>query len=179
MTLVLETGAGLTNANTYLLVTVADAYHTLRCNAGWSGDADVKEAALIRATEWIDRTFDFMGEIKNAGDSGSNLNIQALAWPRSQVFHEDNYLIDPDTLPTQVVDATAEAALAALLGPFDPVLKGPRVGSLTEQVGRISQTRSFTASGQEARIQVPTAYLILKPLLARGGAHGHSGLVRT
>lgn len=179
MALVVEDGTGLTNANAYVDVDTVDAYHVLRCNKGWSGSTEAKDAAIVRATEWIDRTFDFMGEIKNAGDSASSLDIQALAWPRNQVFHEEGYLVDPDSLPIQVVNAAAEVALVALTGVLDPSVRGPLVRSMTERVGRVTQTRSLTAAGQAEQVDIPTVYLILKPLLARGGAGGHSGLVRT
>lgn len=180
MALVVEDGTGLTTANAYVNVAFVDAYHQLRCNEGWSGNTSAKEAAIIRATEWIDRTFDFMGDIKNQGDTASSLDKQALAWPRSQVFHSDGYLVDTDSLPVELQNACAEVALVAIVhGNLDPVVVGPRVQQGTERVGRVAQTRTFGAAGAGARVEIPIAHQIMKPFLARGGAHGESGLVRT
>lgn len=60
MTLILETGAGLTDSNSYADVETADAFHADRDNAAWSAASDTaKASALIRATDYIDANYIF------------------------------------------------------------------------------------------------------------------------
>jgi hypothetical protein len=77
MGFVVEDGTG-TNplANSYVSLAEANAYHTDRNNAAWTGTDAVKEAALVRATDYLDQTY--AGRWK-----GEPLtDTQALAWPR-------------------------------------------------------------------------------------------------
>lgn len=57
MTLIVEDGTGIISANSYGMITEADAYFTARANTAWTGDDTVKSAALIAACDYQERKF--------------------------------------------------------------------------------------------------------------------------
>lgn len=60
MSIIVETGEGLTNSNSYASVSAADAHYTDRPSDVWSGaSASEKATALIKATDYIDATYIF------------------------------------------------------------------------------------------------------------------------
>ena len=125
MTLIVEDGTGLPNAESYASVSFADDYHAKRGNAAWAGLVDAsKEAFLRRGTEYIDAVYTFKGHRLT--------DTQALAWPR-----------DVEGVPLAVQRATAELALRSINGDLMPD-SGPQVKS--ETVGPISVTYMDGAS---------------------------------
>lgn len=107
MALIVETGSGAADAESYVSVSDANAYHTARGNAAWTGSESVKEAALRRATDYMLQSYAQRWQ----GDRVSE--TQALDWPRSGVYAH-GYLIASDTVPAAVANACAELALRAL-----------------------------------------------------------------
>lgn len=103
-TLVLETGAGLENANSYASVAEADDILDPQNNtAAWDAATDAaKGDVLIWATRLLDQHVRWSG-YKATED-------QALRWPRYNVYDRDGYLIDSDIVPVPVKQATAELA---------------------------------------------------------------------
>ena len=58
MTVRVETGEGVANANSYIGVGYADSYHALRGNTAWAAATlNARRQALIRACDYIDRRF--------------------------------------------------------------------------------------------------------------------------
>ncbi len=106
MSLVIETGAGISGANSYANVATVDAYHAARGNAAWTGAEAVKEAAIFRAMNYLD-ALSWKG-IKADRDN-------PLSWPRVCVRDRDGYQIDTDTVPQGVVNALSEAALREIV----------------------------------------------------------------
>lgn len=109
MAMIVEDGTGLSSANSYLSIADADAYHSNRGNARWTGADAVKEAALIKATDYIEREYGtrWASGYKATAD-------QALSWPRINAWDKAGYAIDNDIVPGAVEQATAELALTAL-----------------------------------------------------------------
>lgn len=114
----LDATVGGPNANAYAEVADADTYFDERLQAAnWTGesDEDVKERALIMATRRVD-AFDFEGvKVSTA---------QALKWPRIDAYDEDDEEYPTDAIPTVVLYATYELALAYLndvAGSTDPL----------------------------------------------------------
>lgn len=103
--LVVETGAGLSNSNSYCTTDEADEYHEMRLhNTTWTDSSDdTKEAALMWATKLLDSNVKFDG-LKYTED-------QALEWPRDGVLDRGGYEIDVDEIPSFLKDATAEFAM--------------------------------------------------------------------
>ncbi len=59
MTFTAHTGVSGADYNSYISVEDADAYHTDRANTDWTGTTATKQAALIRATDYIDTVYVF------------------------------------------------------------------------------------------------------------------------
>ena len=134
MTIVVEDGSGKATANSYAAVADADGYHLARRNDPWflSSDADLKAAALIRSTAYIDATY----RLRFSG-LRTFRRAQALEWPRlgAYVKYSDanllfvqeqggygyaywNYdFIPNNVVPVEVVNAVCEGALREMVEP--------------------------------------------------------------
>jgi hypothetical protein len=125
MALVIEDGTGLANAESYISVTDATAYHTARGNSAWAALATdtVREQLLRKAT-------DYMREVYRLRWKGVRESLtQALDWPRFNVSIDDvSYgnipgYVPAHTVPAEVKSACAELALKAATGDLAPDLK--------------------------------------------------------
>ncbi len=86
MTLVVEDGTGITNANAYVSVAAADSYFAARNNTVWSSKTTAeKEAAILYATSFLDAAFLWIGHITH--------DEQALGWPRGWAYDHEDRLI--------------------------------------------------------------------------------------
>lgn len=136
MTLIVEDGTQVANANGYITKAFADAYHTLIGNSDWSGSDADKELAIIQATSSIELLYG------SKYLSQRLVGNQSLLWPRYSFY--DNYLniITQGTIPTSLQNAVAEAALMALAGTsmFPEVNQNTNIKQLTDVVGPISET---------------------------------------
>lgn len=103
MPLIVEDGTLPAGANSFADLAEADAYHAARLRAAWTGEVTdaQKEAALIRASDWLNRKVTWAGH-KISG-------TQRMAWPRLGVATHDG-AIPADEIPAQVVDACCELA---------------------------------------------------------------------
>lgn len=108
----IDTTLGTSTANSYVSVEDADSYLASVGASTWTGTDEAKEAALIRATQYIDGKF-------RGSWNGRKLNgrSQALDWPRYGATDCDGNSID-QTIPVEIVKATCEAALRELTSPF-------------------------------------------------------------
>jgi hypothetical protein len=167
---VVETGAGLATATSYVSVAFANAYHAGRRQTAWTGGVADKEAALIKATEYIDVTMgaNFYGEPKNAGYDGTD--PQALAWPRVYAYDEDTGReIDPDSVPIAVQQATCEIALVALTeGTLFPASDATRTFRRREVAGRV-EIDTWTDGVSTDFPLVRLSLLKLRPLMRIAG----------
>jgi len=123
-TIIKETGAGSSDANSYASRSDGNAYADSRLHStAWTGASDDdKDRALIQATRTIDQEFQFNGYKANQS--------QALAWPRIECPDPDQpgysshlalrfipgAYVDPTIVPVDVVNATCELAIALLAG---------------------------------------------------------------
>lgn len=157
MALIVETGAVVAGAESYISVADCTSYHSNRNNVLWTGADAVKEAALRKATSYIDNKYltRWLGYRKDKD--------QSLRWPRGGVPVTDSALgsltyLDNTTIPQCLKDATCEAALRFLSAELAPDLKrGGRVSSVN--VGGIQQSFEQGASPN-------TLYQIIDQLLA-------------
>ena len=105
----------------YGTVAAADAYHAARANAAWTGEEPAKQAALLRASAYIDGKYQFQNArgrweslfsgIKTGG------RAQALQWPRTGAADNEGSAIPADEIPTEIEQATYEAALREIAAP--------------------------------------------------------------
>lgn len=177
MSILVEDGSIVAGAEAYCTVDYADTYHEKRANTAWGDlDDDAKEAALRKATDYLEQVY-------RSRWKGSRVSAtQPLSWPRGYVYLEPfirgagtnyPYLVDDDTVPTEVKNACAELALRASSADLSPDLDR---GVLREKVGQL-EVQYDPMSPQTRRY--PTIDRTLAPYL-NGGAGGPCvPLVRT
>lgn len=116
MAFTVEDGSGVASANAYCTLAFVDGYFTDRGRTDWTGDNAVKQAAIIRATDHIERRFGHRWKGKKA--DGDN----TLSWPRSGVSLPDGTTLGDAAIPDGVMRACAEyARLALTRSELDPV----------------------------------------------------------
>ena len=157
MALVVEDGTGLSTAESYISVANADARHTAFGNTAWTGTDASKEAALRRATAYMEQAYRtrWIGVRANDG--------QALSWPRGWV-EVDGYEVDPDAVPTEVANACADLALKALSADLNADLER---AVIREKVGPLET--EYSAFSPE-RKRYPAIDMALAPYLMGAGA---------
>jgi hypothetical protein len=89
------------------------AYHTARGRdvSGYTDD-DAITAALLLASEWLDARYR-----TSFGGTKVGLRSQLREWPRVNAFDIYNYNIGSSVVPTEIKNATYEAALRQLVAP--------------------------------------------------------------
>ena len=130
MALIVETGAVVAGANSYVSLADIATYHSARGNSSWTGADPVKEAAILRAMAFIEAR-----HWKGSKTAYTN----PLAWPRADVQDRDGFDVPEDTVPAGVVQALCEAALRELTTPgtlAPDLYRGGRV--MSESVDVIS-----------------------------------------
>lgn len=107
MALIVETGAGIHGAESYVSVSAADAYWQSRPQNAmattWASmETDDKEGALREATGFLDGVWGAYYRGIRAG------YVQGLLWPRSGAYDGAGYPLPG--LPQEIVNATIELA---------------------------------------------------------------------
>lgn len=169
MTLTVETGTGSASSDALVSIATADAYHTARGNATWTGaDAD-KETAIRRATGVLNG-YAWQGLRTHGRD-------QALAWPRSGVIDREGYGILSDQIPVEIVNACCELALRELVTPgtLTPDLI-PADSVKREKVGPLEVEYANPAmSVSAARLQVSVIGPLIDQFLMKGAGNMLAG----
>lgn len=110
MAFVVETGAGLSNSNSYASVAAADSYVADRGNADWAALTTIeKQQALIKATDYLEQTY------REAWKGYRVTAEQSLSWPRSGVY-VDGFPVAANIVPNSVINACIEMAIRASAG---------------------------------------------------------------
>ena len=168
MAIVVEDDTGKSDAQSYLSVADADAYFTARNITAWSGTDEVKEAALIAATEYIDLRWgkQLKGELEFR-------DTQSLLFPRLNVYDEQRRPLTG--IPERLERATAEYALISLsqaLMPNPTVEDNGKI--LIEQsdgTGPLTETKKYL-SGFLATRPYPKPDSLMSCFVASGGGNG-------
>ena len=134
-----------------------DAYHADRGNASWALVASsTREVYIRKATDWVDRTFNFIGDLATGE--------QRLKWPR-QFAEVEGFLLSSTAIPRQVAEATAIVADLFRLGTFD------MEGIVTNDSSSINKTKvdvievGYDTGKRLLGPAVPThVYQLLRPL---------------
>lgn len=143
MAFVVETGAGLVDSNAYASEAFVDGYHSDRGNTKWVGSASLKQACIIRATDYIEKRFGARFRGMKWGPT------QSLEWPRLGAYDDDDYSLTG--VPKQLQQATAEYALRALLlGELAPDVPAP-VPPQNNASGSSSSSTSYAGPVKLAR----------------------------
>lgn len=127
--MVVETGIGLSDATSYVDIVYADSYFSARGIKEWEVLADEeKETALVRATDFIDATFEWYGKRLT--------EEQGLMFPRSNLFTYDGYEVKG--IPNCLKMAVCEASLISSKG-TELFLTMSENGAVTsERIGDLS-----------------------------------------
>lgn len=141
MTLTVETGAVVANADAYISLTDANTYFTNHGSpSDWTGATDAnKEAAIRYATKWLDGYYKWYSDILDTD--------QVLAWPRAAFTDEDGRSVGgEDVMPTALLDATCEMALEHLKDGFvesSTGVKRERIGSAEVEYAGSHGSRNY------------------------------------
>lgn len=149
--LVQDDAGSVEDANAYITVAFLDAFHADRANSLVGFTSTNKETAIVRATDYLDGRFIFIGDKTTVQ--------QRTAWPRaSAVDREGNVR---GGIPFEIKEATCEYAFRALTVPLnpDPVrdATGQIVQSKSESVGPISESVSYIGGGGFVMPSYPAA----------------------
>jgi hypothetical protein len=171
VTLIIEDGTGIANANSYFAASYVDAYALAHGYSAWDGlDDDPKAVAIIQCTAFIDSTFPWYGR--------KNSQTQGLKWPRnsgrplpSSGFPPTSFipLRDPDGfdivgIPAVLQEACAEAAYLASQGTTLHQDRDP-LGKITKKVtGSIE--KDYQEESPNLRPIPPSIFDVLNKLLA-------------
>ncbi len=165
MPLIVETGVGVPDADSWVSMADSNAYATKVGNTAWvDGDAELKEPALRRAAQYIIAVYGnrFPGKRTQAPE------LQSLPWPRSNVADDDGYLIADDLVPTNLKWAQIEAAFLELAraGTLQPTATSRLQKSVT--VGPLSVTYEDSVGNKYGPTGQPLFSIIdglMQPLL--------------
>ena len=159
MAFVAEDGTGLATANALVTVAFADEYFTDRGIGVWTGSNTVKQAALIRATDYVETRFGslFYGDKKST--------TQALSHPRGNTSTGE--------FPVAVKQAVCEYAVRSLSATLlpDPEIHASGQGfeRTRSKVGPIEEETRFQYQGPGTQRIIlrpyPAADILLKGLI--------------
>lgn len=147
MALIIETGAVVPGANSYVSVAEADSYLAYSAQrVAWAALATPdKEAALVQAARALNTAVIWKGTPVEL--------TQALAWPRNGVY-VGSELLPSDTIPGQV--KTSQMELAALMMQGDRTADPDSAGIASMSLGKGALAVTFDKS---------TAPTILGPVI--------------
>jgi hypothetical protein len=168
MALIVETGAGLPAADSYMSVQDALTYHTARGNVDWLHltTVEAKERALRKATDYMTRVY------RQAWKGQRVSSTQRLDWPRYDVC-VDGYSLPSTTVPLEVAEACAELALRVLTGELNPDAGPQKVGV------KVGPIEIKYAEGSRPGRRFPAVDSLLGPFLKAGGSGNSAMVVRS
>ncbi len=149
--MIVQTGDGVSGANSYSSVAYADSYFSDRGNAVWSGlTTTQKEISLIKATDYIESRY------STRFISHPLTDDQELSFPRLDGL-----------IPDRLVRATCEYAVRQAVSDLSPDptwdASGRDVMASTVKVGTIEKSLTF---GTKVNVKsYPIVDNLLKPLL--------------
>jgi hypothetical protein len=170
MTLIVETGVGIANAESYIAVVDADTYHANVGNTNWALlDTPTKEQCLRRATMFLSQRYRLKWQ-------GLRVNsLQALDWPRWNVILPDlayYNVILPTVIPVLLQQANALLAFFASTDDLNPVLTQ---NILSEGVGPLKVVYDPYSAQNKRYIQIDD---MLLPYLTKQAGGGNIKLTR-
>lgn len=166
--LIVEDGTGVANADSYVSVAEADAYHASRGNTLWAAiTLERKEQLLRRASDYLTNTY-YGGWIGVAA-----FNVNLLAWPRNPIEPRHYGLFDL-AVPLPVRQAVAELALIANTISLIPQPSNTR-GKKRVKFGPIEVEYDSTSGTQSKFL---AASMLLTPYLKTTASTNMARLIR-
>lgn len=162
MTIIVEDGTCVANANSYVTADDLRAYADLRGLAGSiTSDDSTLEPYLVLACDKIESYRSRFQGIKTDADN-------ALQFPRSGVFI-DGIEIDDDVIPTELKNAQCQFALDAMATTLQPnVLPSDGGATIEKTVGQITVKYATPDKRTQPKFSKAEAWLapLLKGLMA-------------
>lgn len=152
------------DANAYISVAFFTGYHADRAQT-YTGDTTAIQAAIVRATQYLDTRFTYVGYA-----SGED---QTTQWPRRSARDSNDRL--RTGIPREIMNATAEYARVALGQTLNPNPTqdetGARLKSISERAGPVSSSKTFVDGSVVKLPKYPIAdqWLIASGLVERSG----------
>lgn len=168
MAIIVEDGTGVEDAVSYASLADADAYFSARAVTAWTGTDAAKEAALVKATDYVETRFasSFIGSRESTD--------QPLSWPRrASLDGADLTGTVPDRLKKAVMEYALQALTTELLSvPADQNVAGEIVRK-KEKIGPVEREVEYAATAQAgAAVFVktfPQADILISSLINRSG----------
>lgn len=160
MSLIVENGEGLADAESYASVAECAAYASSFANAGWTGTDAAKESALRKATQYLDSAYAWKS-------SPLQPFTQALQWPRI-----DYLWAWPET--KLLKKACCELAIRSLTGDLFTDTASQHVTSAT--VGPIKRDLSAPANNGQKRYAIVDA--MVRTMVLGGSGSSAIGIIR-
>lgn len=162
-------------ADFYGTIEGADTYHSDRGNTAWTGADEVKTAALVRASAYIDGRYRWrlksgrwQSMFRGVRAAGRD---QALEWPRTGATDYEGNELPDDEVPDEVIQATYEAAVRELVSSGSLSPDYTAADQVTkEKVGPIEVQYAEAKAGENSlpnRPVVPTIDEIIAPVVFR------------
>lgn len=160
MALIIETGAGVENADSYASLAELAAYVTSRGITLTAANDAAKEVLLRKAADYLDTL--------EPKFRGSRVEVgQAFAWPRSDVYlYGSTELFPEDEIPSQLIKAQCQLACDADTTNLLPNGAGREV--IRQKVDVIETEYAEQGTGS-VKPQLNKAMAILEPLLNSNG----------
>lgn len=171
MTLILEDGTIVANANSYVTVAETTTYHTLYGNSDdWGTDTTLQTVAVIRATQAVDALFgsQYLGYLINT-------ETQPLLYPRT-AFYDNNGKYKPaSTIHDELKRWVFEAALRFIIEEDTEIFMpdpNPADRIIQESFGAGSGavSESITYSGTTSTTRLKKANIMISPIVS--GSYG-------
>jgi hypothetical protein len=154
----------------YGTVAAADAYHAARANTAWTDDDVAKQAALIRASAYIDGRYRKLLPsnvwVSLFPGTKTEGRAQAREWPRTGAVDYEGHQLSTTEVPIEVEQSTYEAALRELTLPGS--LSPDYVASQTikrEKVGPL-ETEYATVTGEGSAASVRPIISVIDEIIA-------------
>lgn len=170
MAFIVEDGTGKVDATSYIDVAYADSYFTDRNVSSWAGTTAEKQAALIKATDYIETRWAgrFLGYREFS-------DVQALSFPRLLLKNKEGKQIlgIPDNLKKAVAEYAVRALTIDLMP--DPVMteNGYSIKSKMEKVGPLEEKTEYE-TGSSAPVLIrpyPIADKLISEYTSLSGAN--------
>lgn len=161
-----DNNGSVAGANAYITVQQFKDYHADRGADTSAFDDEAIEAAIVRATDYLDQRFLFVGERRYGRE-------QTTEWPRTSAWDRDRRYIND--IPVEVKEACAEYAIRALSQVLNPDPErdatGRPIHSKAQSVGPISESVTFVGGAVFQMPKYPAAdqKLVRAGLVRSGG----------
>lgn len=165
MTLIIETGEIIANAQSYVSATDLDGYATLRGITLPSTVAQ-KEALLIKA-------MDFLVQFANRWKGERSTETQVLDWPRSDVIlYGSGPILPSDEIPAELKNLQMALAVAAINNTLLPTIAPGAAGPIIEKTVHGAVTVRYANPDHVLPVAFDaTANALLGVLLRSSGLH--------